>query len=183
MDMPDTNIEAPAVTANPMAAARMKKINPKGRKLDKRGNPIVTKEEVEASGMSLRDFLNKERGLTKRVTTSDRIKNDETRKRNTAPVTRAETDARVMADEKRKRDSAPISRGNVQRDTTEGEAAARAVVPDGGMEAAQEARNYAKRRRAAKMESQYGGGLKKGGMVKKGRDGLAQRGKTKGRMC
>ena len=81
MDMPDTNIEAPAVTANPMAAARMKKINPKGRKLDKRGNPIVTKEELEASGMSLRDFLNEERGLTRRVTTSDRIKNDETRKR------------------------------------------------------------------------------------------------------
>jgi hypothetical protein len=101
-------------------------LNPKNRKLDKRGNPIVTKEELEASGMSLRDFLNKERGLTKRVTTSDRIKNDETRKRNTAPVTRAETDARVMAGEKRKRDSAPISRGNVQRDTTEGEAAARA---------------------------------------------------------
>jgi len=84
--------------------------NPKNRKLDKRGNPIVTKEELEASGMSLRDFLNKERGLTRRVTTSDRIKNDETRKRNTAPVTRAETDARVMADEKRKRDNAPISR-------------------------------------------------------------------------
>jgi hypothetical protein len=42
----------------------MKKINPKGRKLDKNGNPIVTKEELEKSGMSLRDFLNKERGLT-----------------------------------------------------------------------------------------------------------------------
>jgi hypothetical protein len=26
-------------------------------------------------------------------------------------------------------------------------------------------------------------GMKKGGMVKKGRDGIAQRGKTKGRMC
>ena len=150
--------------------------NPKNRKLDKRGNPIVTKEELEASGMSLRDFLNQERGLTKRVTTSDRIKNDETRKRNTAPVTRAETDARVMAGEKRKRDSAPISRGNVQRDTTEGEAAARAVVPDGGMEAAQEAR------RMKEQEERFLG-MKKGGMVKKGRDGVAQRGKTKGRMC
>lgn len=52
--------------------ARMKKLNPKGRKLDKRGNPIVTKEELEASGMSLRDFLNKERGLTRRVTAAEK---------------------------------------------------------------------------------------------------------------
>ena len=36
------------------------------RKLDRKGNPIVTKEELEKSGMSLRDFLNKERGLTRR---------------------------------------------------------------------------------------------------------------------
>jgi hypothetical protein len=46
--------------------ARMKKMNPKGRKLDKNGNPVVTKEELDKSGMSLRDFLNKERGLTAR---------------------------------------------------------------------------------------------------------------------
>jgi len=38
----------------------------KTRKLDRKGNPIVTKEELERSGMSLRDFLNKERGLTRR---------------------------------------------------------------------------------------------------------------------
>lgn len=36
------------------------------RKLDRSGNPVVTKEELEKSGMSLRDFLNKERGLTRR---------------------------------------------------------------------------------------------------------------------
>jgi hypothetical protein len=75
MDMPKKDItdpmESPAVRADPMGAAqakaaRMKKINPKGRKLDKNGNPIVTKEELEKSGMSLRDFLNKERGLTPR---------------------------------------------------------------------------------------------------------------------
>jgi hypothetical protein len=50
MDMPDMD----------------KRSYPKGRKLDKNGNPIVTKEELEKSGMSLRDFLNKERGLTRR---------------------------------------------------------------------------------------------------------------------
>ena len=36
------------------------------RKLDRNGNPIVTKEELEKTGMTLRDFLNKERGLTRR---------------------------------------------------------------------------------------------------------------------
>ena len=145
--------------------------NPKNRKLDKNGNPIVTKEELEASGMSLRDFLNKERGLKRRGNsdTDERVMMGETRKRAAAPITKAE-----MADDERK---------TYKPDTTAGEAEARATAPDGGMEAAQEARDYAKRQRAAKMESQYGGGLKKGGMVKKGRDGLAQRGKTKGRMC
>ena len=37
------------------------------RKLDRNGNPIVTKEELEKTGMTLRDFLNKERGLTRKV--------------------------------------------------------------------------------------------------------------------
>ena len=64
--------------------ARMEKRNPKGRKLDKNGNPIITKEELAKSGMSLRDFMNKERGLTRRdgsTDTGDRIKKDEMRKR------------------------------------------------------------------------------------------------------
>lgn len=47
--------------------ARMKKINPNGRKLDKNGNPIITKEELTKSGMTLREFMNKERGLTPRA--------------------------------------------------------------------------------------------------------------------
>jgi hypothetical protein len=46
-------------------------LNPLGRKLDKNGNPIVGKKELEASGLSLRDFLNKERKL-KRADGSDR---------------------------------------------------------------------------------------------------------------
>ena len=46
-------------------------MNPLNRKLDKNGNPIISKAELEASGMSLRDFLNKERGLTRRTSNSD----------------------------------------------------------------------------------------------------------------
>lgn len=37
--------------------------------------------------------------------------------------------------------------------------------------------------RAAQEQERYGMGMKKGGSVKKSRDGIAQRGKTKGRMC
>ena len=45
--------------------------NPLNRKLDRNGNPIVSKKELEDSGMSLREFLNKERGLTPRMRTQD----------------------------------------------------------------------------------------------------------------
>lgn len=36
------------------------------RKLDKNGNPIVGKQELIDSQLTLRDFLNRERGLTRR---------------------------------------------------------------------------------------------------------------------
>ena len=100
MDMPDMNEDRLGDFAKKKVAAsdaRVKKMNPQGRKLDKRGNPIVTKEELEASGMSLRDFLNKERGLTRRgggaadqKDTDERVMMGETRKRAAAPITKAE---------------------------------------------------------------------------------------------
>ena len=156
--------------------------NPKNRKLDKRGNPIVTKEELEASGMSLRDFLNKERGLTRRGGSKPDV---------TAPMQgpavkanpmadQKDTDKRVMMGEARKRAAAPITKAEMADDERKtykpdprfaGEAEARATASDGGMEAAQEAREYDKRQRAAKMESRYGGGLKKGGVVKEYKSG------------
>ena len=180
MDMPDDTDRLGDFAKKKVAEsdARVKKMNPKGRKLDKKGNPIVTKEELAKSGMSLRDFLNKERGLKRRGNsdTDERVMMGETRKRAAAPITKAE-----MADDERK---------TYKPDTTAGEAEARATAPDGGMEAAQEARAYAQRRRAAKLESEYGGGLKGGGSVKGYKsggkvrgDGIAVRGKTKGRMC
>jgi hypothetical protein len=49
-------------------AARMKKINPKGRKLDKNGNPIVTKDAARKSRHDepARLTSTTERGLTPR---------------------------------------------------------------------------------------------------------------------
>ena len=55
------------VATKPSASAPAKsKINPLGRKLDKNGAPIIGKAELEKSGLSLRDFLNKERNLKRR---------------------------------------------------------------------------------------------------------------------
>ena len=165
MDMPDTDITAPmrgpAVIANPMEdarakAARMKKINPKGRKLDKNGNPIVTKEELAKSGMSLGEFLNKERGLTPR--------------KKSAP---SNVRMRTPSDD-------DISR--VRSETAKAKAAS--APPNVSMRTpSDDDINRAKAMTAKALEEKYGSGLKMGGMVKKGRDGIAQRGKTKGRMC
>ena len=163
MDMPDTDIEAPAVKANPMGdarakAARMKKINPKGRKLDKNGNPIVTKEELAKSGMSLGEFLNKERGLTPRKKSAP--SNVRMRTPSDADISRAQSETA-----KAKAASAPP---NVSMRTPSDDDINRAK---------------AMTMTAKALEEKYGSGLKMGGMVKKGRDGIAQRGKTKGRMC
>ena len=165
MDMPDTDITAPmrgpAVSANPMGdarakAARMKKINPKGRKLDKNGNPIVTKEELAKSGMSLGEFLNNERGLTPR--------------KKSAP---SNVRMRTPSDD-------DISRA--RSETAKAKAAS--APPNVSMRTpSDDDINRAKAMTAKALEEKYGSGLKMGGMVKKGRDGIAQRGKTKGRMC
>jgi lambda repressor-like predicted transcriptional regulator len=57
-----------AAAPKPSASAPAKsKINPLGRKLDKNGAPIIGKAELEKSGLSLRDFLNKERNLKRRA--------------------------------------------------------------------------------------------------------------------
>jgi hypothetical protein len=130
MDMPDTDpLGDFAKRKVAESDARMKKVNPKGRKLDKNGNPIVTKEELEKSGMSLRDFLNKERGLTALrlaiVKTRDRKRNTSKsapkvapKKDITAPLQGpavvadpmgdAARDRAIMTDEARKRASGPL---------------------------------------------------------------------------
>jgi len=138
--------------------ARMKTTNPKGRKLDKNGNPVVTKEELDKSGMSLRDFLNKERGLTARA---DSPKKAAPSKDMTAPMQgpavkanpaadQKDTYDRVMRGEARKRAAAPRSRGNVERETGD---KMRGIIEE---QAAKE-----------RMDTYpVGSGLKKGGKVK-----------------
>jgi hypothetical protein len=127
MDMPDTDpLGDFAKRKVAESDARMKKMNPKGRKLDKNGNPIVTKEELEKSGMSLRDFLNKERGLTRRKDAPAKAAPKVAPKKDiTAPLQGpavvadpmgdAARDRAIMNDESRKRVSAPFTKRECRR--------------------------------------------------------------------
>ena len=106
-------------------------------------NRVVTKEELEKSGLSLRDFLNRERGLKRRV----------------------------------KKDSEGKTASGMSREAR--------GVRDDSMSDKDRLRAQLD---SAKESSQAGryGTMKKGGMVKssasKRADGIAKKGKTKGRM-
>ena len=131
--------------------------NPKNRKLDKNGNPIVTKEELAKSGMSLRDFLNQERNLKRR----DGSKPDITAPMQ-GPAVKAnpmadqqDTDKRVMKGEARKR--ALPSAGPAVYETQK---ASKSDMYKAKM------KDIIKEKAAKEREEQYGGGLKGGGSVK-----------------
>ena len=132
--------------------------NPKGRKLDKNGNPIVTKEELKKSGMSLRDFLNEERGLTRRKDAPAKAAPKVAPKKAMtapmqAPAVRANPmgdaarDQAVMNDEARKRVSAPFTKRELDGPSDEDVKRVKAMT-------------------AKAQEEKYGSGLKMGGKVK-----------------
>tara|TARA_R110000772_G_scaffold118312_1_gene223951 strand:- start:3855 stop:4382 length:528 start_codon:yes stop_codon:yes gene_type:complete len=172
MDMPDTD-----------------KRNPKGRKLDKNGNPIVTKEELEKSGMSLRDFLNKERGLTRRKDApATAARNTPLKQTPRQPSLSQAMDKPVGMKDDARRD---------KRGDFPGEGAAKSMAAEGGAgaAAAQEARKRgpsdadikrAKAMTAKAQEEKYGSGLKTGGKVKGYKTGGSVKGYGKargGRTC
>ena len=131
----------------------MDKRNPKGRKLDKNGNPIVTKEELKKSGMSLRDFLNKERGLTRRKD---------------APAKAADY---TPLKQKALQPSSVGKKDDARRDEQgyfPGEGAAKSLIAEGGAgaAAAQETTPLAMQDRAASEASKYTTGMMGGGKVK-----------------
>jgi hypothetical protein len=133
----------------------MDKRNPKGRKLDKNGNPIVTKEELEKSGMSLRDFLNKERRLTRR-------KDAPAKAADYTPLTQNSRQPSLS----QARDKPVGMKDDARRDTRgnfPGEAAAKSMAAEGGAGAA-----AAREARAAKEKdaSKYTTGMMGGGKVK-----------------
>ena len=168
MDMPDMNEDRLGDFAKKKVAesdARVKKMNPKGRKLDKKGNPIVTKEELAKSGMSLRDFLNKERGLTRRKDSKPDIEAPMQ-----GPAVKANPMAKKTAPEAadapkpsagpaiyEKKRAAPPSAGPA---VYEKEKASKTDMYKSKM------KDIIKEKAAQEREEQYGSGLKKGGKVK-----------------
>ncbi len=131
----------------------------KTRKLDRKGNPIVTKEELERSGMSLRDFLNKERGLTRRSES----------KTSTKAELGPEMGSPMSADE------------------------SKAAASNFGYPKGSERLNSVENKETSDMSMRHGGRVKKvnmggmgysnGGSASSRADGIATKGKTRGKMC
>lgn len=130
--------------------------------------PMVTKEQLAASGLSLRDYLNKQQGLTRRDgAASARM------------PARPGQEAPISSNEGRNK-MRPRSTGTVMDQ-------GRGVDLYGGSIA--DIKNMFKGTRRGGSEYAKGGAVKKmasGGSVSsasKRADGIAQRGKTKGKMC
>tara|TARA_R110000772_G_scaffold103598_1_gene204569 strand:+ start:376 stop:852 length:477 start_codon:yes stop_codon:yes gene_type:complete len=154
------------------------------KKTDSEGNPIVTMDAVKKAGFTnLRDYLNDKRGLKRRdgkavKRTEEFMANKKAAapsKDITAPMQgpavkanpaadQKDTYDRVMRGETRKRDAAPPSRGNVERETGN---KMRKIIEE-----------QAEKERMSTYPK--GSGMKKGGSVRG--DGIAIKGKTKGRM-
>jgi hypothetical protein len=143
---------------------------------------VVSKAELEKSGLSLRDFLNRERGLTRRGGPSAPAKVTDTGSdvarmlaRAPKPALRQETFA--------EREKAKFDEG--QRIMAAKRAAA--AEADAANDRNRQARILTGIRKNAGANLGMGStGLKSGGSVSKasGRaDGIAQRGKTRGKMC
>ena len=164
------------------------------------GNRMVSKKELEESGLSLRDFLNKERGLTRKAPEGTKFGVNAARP---TAAARAAMNAQDNADRGLDEDGEPLQRSagyaprNQYRESGH-EAADKLEEAD---RRAKSMSAYTPRRDAnaaarARMSSgegdEAGNAMKRGGKVKKmasggsassRADGIAQRGKTRGKMC
>lgn len=155
---------------------------------------IVTKEQLEKSGLSLRDYLNRERGLTRRGGSAPSRKESSyedtgakigsqgnfnasaeskpvARTRAGTPVATRKEPTEAEKESGRKFSEEKLKK---QREDFENTPLMRAIKGTGGR-----AEFYKKKREAE--EGRYAKGGSVGSASKRG-DGIAQRGKTKGRM-
>jgi hypothetical protein len=137
---------------------------------------IVTKEELAKSGLSLRDYMNKQRGLTRRDGKAPvRAGEDKKPKASGAMIQSMDTD--VMRTNSR---TAAKAAGASRRAKAESEAKAKDKKTFGALTRTET--NRAQREAAMRDDKAT---YKKGGSVSsasKRADGIAQRGKTRGRM-
>ena len=139
----------------------------------------VTKEELDASGLSLRDYMNKQLGLKRRDGSAS------------APTKAAAPTAKASSNDWDD-NSTPI------KDTTPASAPAKkenqGSMPIGETDYAKTVRargDFAgvknmladRQARIARDNAALESGYKKGGSVSSRADGIAQRGKTRGKMC
>jgi hypothetical protein len=137
---------------------------------------IVTKEELEKSGLSLRDYMNKQRGLTRRDGKAPvRAGEDKKPKASGAMIQSMDTD--VMRTNSR---TAAKAAGASRRAKAESEAKAKDKKTFGALTRTET--NRAQREAAMRDDKAT---YKKGGSVSsasKRADGIAQRGKTRGKV-
>jgi len=155
-------------------------INPLNRKLDRKGNPIVSKAELEdfkskyGQNMELRDFLNKERGLTRRGSAGTKASMPEERPSTVeSPATATAREvASLMPSSPKPSDR---SREVTSKELAENFNPTPSTMPRSGMSSS-----------SAEDKSDFmHGGMKKGGKVSsasKRADGIATKGKTRGTM-
>jgi len=151
---------------------------------------IVSKEELEKSGMTLRDFLNKERGLTRRGESSTPAPTKSAPVPTARPTTPPVGDATDAAPKKQMYRTFGGKMAEKSPDT-DAMSGVRETIGRGLKSAAEGVGDYV--RGLGKREEKHGTYVKdgkvvryaKGGSVSKASsraDGIAQRGKTKGRM-
>jgi hypothetical protein len=158
--------------------------NPLNRKLDKNGNPIVSKAELEefkskyGQNMELRDFLNKERGLTRRGSAGTKASAPVSEERASAVEGPATATAKEVAGLR----SPAASPSDSSREVTAKELADK-IAP--AKELADKPATSRMRAASTSDTSDFmPGSFKKGGSVSsasKRADGCAVKGKTKGR--
>jgi len=161
------NKAAPTMSADEEAPATAAKMPMRpGQASSGSKTPMVTKEQLAASGLSLREYLNKQQGLKPRG-------------ESTRMPTRPGQEAPISSNEGRNKPRTPNS-GTVMEQ-------GRGVDMYGG--AIADIKNMFKGTRRGGSEYAKGGAVKKmasGGSVSsasKRADGIAMRGKTKGKMC
>jgi len=154
-------VAAPGMDGRPVAAGTLTK-----------KTPIVTKEELEKSGLSLRDYMNKQQGLTRRNAPSP------------SRETYVGSDAEKAASEKAFLD---FTRDNAIK-KAESQSKTESEISNFIKKQNYLDKSKNLKRTAEKLRSETPGVVatfSKGGAVSASSrgDGIAQRGKTRGRMC
>lgn len=174
----DDTVQAPAASAAPDEDyARETRKTAQDTSAPAKKAPVVTKEQLAASGLSLRDYLNKQQGLTRRGGSSDSYRTEGANK----PV----PEENYRTEGARKKPMGNLGNGKYGSEA--------GIYTDLRNPAnARDIYNAPDRFSVAKIRSALG--MKKGGSVKmasggsvssasRRADGIAQKGKTRGKLC